>query len=295
MANYQPSSKAPLLLFILIAFWFTSCRTAKEMPTANAKAISTAKLLKSVEKNAFDYDYFSVKRINCQFSSKDSKANFKIRLYAQRDEKILVAISKLNVPVGRVLLTPDSVKYVNYIDRNYFLDDYSFLSSFLNIDLDFATVQSIISNNAFSYRNDDKDKDFRTFDSFIEEGFHVLQSEKNRKIFKMEEKGNTSKIERRLKRLDDEALILQKMYFNPSNFALTRLIIHDKTNERIMNMSFDDFVSVENKDYPGIMDMNFLSAENEVKLKVRMAGFSTEKINSFSLNIPKKYKQLIVN
>jgi hypothetical protein len=111
----------------------------------------------------------------------------------------------------------------------------------------------------------------------------------------MEEKGKTSKIQRRLKRLDDEALILQKMYFNPSNFALIKLLIHDKTNERIMNMNFDDFVTVENKDYPGIVNMNFLSDENEVNLKVRMAGFSTEKINSFSLNIPKKYKQVIVN
>ena len=70
MARYQPTSKALLFLLVFILVWFTSCRTSKEIPTADAKAISTAKLLKSVEKNAFDYDYFSVKRINCQFSSK---------------------------------------------------------------------------------------------------------------------------------------------------------------------------------------------------------------------------------
>jgi len=257
--------------------------------------MSTGKLLKNVEKNAFDYEYFSIRRINCQFSDNDSRTNFKINLKAQKDEKILVAISKLNVPVGRVLLTPDSVKYVNYIDRNYFVDDYSYLSSFLNIDLDFATVQSIISNNAFSYRNDEKDKDFRTFHSFVESGMHVLQSEKTKKIFKIEEKNNPNKLERRLKRLDDEALILQKMYFSPTNYALIRLIINDKTNNRIMNMDFNDFVRVQNKDYPGMIDMSFNSERNEVKLKVRMGGFSTEKINSISLNIPKKYQQIKVN
>jgi len=257
--------------------------------------MSTGKLLKNVERNAFDYEYFSIRRINCQFSDNDSRTNFKINLKAQKDEKILVAISKLNVPVGRVLLTPDSVKYVNYIDRNYFVDDYSYLSSFLNIDLDFATVQSIISNNAFSYRNDEKDKDFRTFDSFVESGLHVLQSEKTKKIFKIEEKNKTNKLERRLKRLDDEALILQKMYFNPVNYALIRLIINDKTNNRIMNMDFNDFVQVQNRDYPGMIDMSFNSKRNEIKLKVRMGGFSTDKINSISLNIPKKYEQIKVN
>ena len=214
---------------------------------------------------------------------------------AIKDEKILVSISKLKIPVGRVLLTPDSVKYVNYIDRNYFVDDYSYLSSYLNIDLDFATIQSIISNNAFSYRNDAKNKDFKTFDSFIEQGMHVLQSEKTRKIFRMEEREKTGKIERRMKRLDDNALILQKMYFNPSNFALTQLIINDKTNNRIMNMNFDDFVKIQNKDYPGMIDMSFNSDENEVKLKIRMSGFSTDKISSISIQIPEKYEQIKIN
>lgn len=288
-------SKIPLILFLLTVFLFTSCRTSRELATIEAKPISTGKLLKKIEQNAFEYEYFSIKRINCQFANNDSRANFIIRLKALKDEKILVTISKLKIPVGSVLLTPDSVKYVNYIDRNYFIDDYSYLSNFLNIDLDFATIQSIISNNAFSYRNDAKNKDFKTFDSFIEDGMHVLQSEKTRKIFKMEEKSKTNKIERRMKRLDDEALILQKMYFNPSNFSLTQLIINDKTNKRTMEMNFENFVKIQNKDYPGSINMDFNSKANEVNLNIRMSGFSLDKINSFSIKIPEKYEQIRVN
>jgi len=295
MAKIQISPRFPVIAFILISLWFSSCKTSREIPTAIAKPISAGKLLKKVEQNAFNYKNFTVKRISCQFANNDTKANFNVSLKAIKDEKILVSISKLKIPVGRVLLTPDSVKYVNYIDRNYFVDDYSYLSSYLNIDLDFATIQSIISNNAFSYRNDPKNKDFKTFDSFIEQGMHVLQSEKTRKIFRMEERGKTDKIERRMKRLDDNALILQKMYFNPSNFALTQLIINDKTNNRIMNMNFDDFVKIQNKDYPGMIDMSFNSDENEVKLKIRMSGFSTDKISSISIQIPEKYEQIKIN
>ncbi|NOR74274.1 MAG: DUF4292 domain-containing protein, partial [Draconibacterium sp.] len=213
-------------------------------------------------------------------------------------EKILVSISKLRVPVGRVLLTPDSVKYVNYINHNYFIDGYSYLSSFFNIDIDFATIQSIISNNAFSYRNDIKNKDFKTFNSFIEDGMYVLQSEKTKKIFKIEQKskmGKTGKENRRMKRLDDEALILQKMYFNPVDFALKELIMNDKTNNRIMNMNFNDFVEVENKNYPSVIDMSFRSEQNEVKLKLKMSGFSTDKINLFSIKIPEKYEEIKVD
>ncbi len=297
MAKFQ-NLKIPVIALFLMVFWLSSCRTARELPTAVVKPMSTGKLLKKIEQSTFHYEYLTIKRISCQFSNNDKKTNFIINLKTLKDEKILVSISKLRVPVGRVLLTPDSVKYVNYIDHNYFVDDYSYLSSFLNIDLDFATVQSIVSNNAFSYRNDAKNKDFKTFKSFIEDGMYVLQSEKTKKIFKMEEKskvGKTGKIERRMKRLDDEALIIQKMYFSPVNFALTELIINDKTNDRIMNMKFNDFVEVQKKDYPGVIDMSFNSENNEVKLKLKMSGFSTEKVNSFNIKIPEKYDEIKVD
>ncbi|WP_319271435.1 DUF4292 domain-containing protein [uncultured Draconibacterium sp.] len=281
------------LFMAAVLFAVSSCKTPSELAVVEARPISTSKLLKRIEQNAFDYEYLTIKRINCNFSSSQSKAAFKINLKAKKDDRILVSISKLNIPVGRVLLTPDSVKYVNYIDRNYFIDDYSYLSSFLNIDLDFATIQSIISNNAFSYRNDPRDKDFKTFDAVIEDNQYVLQSEKTRKLSKLEEKEN--KAERHLKRLDDQALIVQKMFFNPGNFALNHLLISDKTNDRNMNLVFEDYTEVENKAYPGTIEMNFHSPEEEIDMKIRMSGFSTEKITSFSIKIPEKYEEIRVD
>ncbi len=284
-----------ILIVFSVALFVLSCKSTREITTTVARPISTSKLLGNIENNAFNYEYFTIKRISCQYSGNESKTNFRINLKAIKDKQILVTINKLNIPVGRVLMTPDSVKYVNYIDRNYFVDDYSYLSSFLNIDLDFTTIQSIISNNAFSYRNDANNKDFKTFDSSIEDGMYVLQTEKERRIVKFEKKGKEAKIDRRLKRLDDEALILQKMYFDPMNFALRKLLIEDKTNDRIMEMTFDDFVKVERKDYPGAIDMSFVSPESNVLMRVRMSGFTTEKIEPLSIDIPEKYEQISVN
>lgn len=295
MAKLRVATKVRVVAVMILAVWLSACKTSREVVKFDARPMGTAKLLKKVEQNAFDYQHFSIKRIGTQFTTNDSKATFKINLKAIKNEAIQVSISKLNIPVGRVLLTPDSVKYVNYLDRNYFVDDYSYLSGVLNIDLDFSTIQSIISNNAFSYRNDPKDKDFKTFNSSVENGLYLLQSEKERKVFRMDEKGKTGKIERRLKRLDDDALILQKMYFNPVNFALTKLLILDKTNDRKMEMDFSDFVEVENKDYPGAIEMNFNSAENNVGLKIRMSGFSNEKFGALKINIPDKYERIKVD
>lgn len=295
MVRFQSPFKLFILVILILALGFSSCKTSREITTVNVKPIGTAKLLKKVSENSLDYESFSISRINCQFNSNQSKTSFKISIKTIKDKKILASISKLNIPIGRVLLTPDSVIYVNYLERNYFVDDYSYLSNFLNIDLDFATVQAIIANNTFSYRNDEKDRDFKTFSTDIESGMYILQSEKERKVFKMEEKGKTGKIERRLKRLDDNALIMQKMTINPANFALTRLLIEDKTNDRKMEMNFDDFIKVTNKDYPSSIDMSFNSEKDNIFLKIRMSGFSTEKLNNINLEIPEKYQQIKVN
>ena len=295
MVRRHPQFNLFALLFLIIVFGFSSCKTSREIPKLNIKPIGTNKLLKNIAENSLVYESLSISRINCQFNSNQTKTSFKISLKAIKDKQILAAISKLNIPVGRVLLTPDSVVYVNYIERNYFVDDYTFLSNFLNIDLDFSTIQSILSNSAFSYRNDEKDKDFKTFITSVENGMYVLQSEKERKVFKMDEKGKTGKIERRLKRLDDNALILQKMSFNPANFALIRLLIEDKTYNRKMEMNFDEFEKVLNKDYPGAIVVSFTSETENIALKLRMSGFSTEKLESLNLEIPQKYQQIRVN
>ncbi|MCK3686115.1 DUF4292 domain-containing protein [Maribellus sp. YY47] len=283
----------PVLGFVLLLIWVSGCKAPREIKRTAVKPMSTNKLLKNIEDNAFDFEYLTIKRINCQYSSSENKSSFRINLKAQKNEQILIAISKLNIPVGRVLLTPDSVKYVNYIDHNYFMDDYSFISDFLNMDINFATIQNIISNNVFSYRDDPRD-DYKTFDSFVDSGMYVLQSEKNRKIFKMENK-KPQKLDRRLKRLDVEALILQRMFFDPMHYSLRKLEIFDKTNNRNVRMTFDEFTDVDGKEYPGAIDMSFQSEVEEITVKLKMSGFSTEEITSFSIKIPEKYEEIRVN
>lgn len=294
-ANSLNRFKIPFTIFISLTLWFSACKTSRDVTSIEARPISTSKLLKKVEQNEFDYKQFTVKRINCQFDNGESRTNFRANLKAERDDKILVSISKLNIPVGRVLLTPDSVKYVNYLDRNFFVDDYSFLSRFLNMELDFAIVQSILSNNVISFGKESKNKGFQNYNSFIESGVYVVESETDRETNNPFEKGKSDKVMRRMSRFNQNTSVHQKMYFDPNNFGLVKMVIDDKTNERKMEMDFDDFTQIKNKNYPGSVSMRFVSPLNEVNLKIRMSGFSTEKINSFSFKIPEKYEEIHVN
>lgn len=293
MTNSLSRLKIPLTVFVTLTLWFSACKTSREITSFEARPISTSKLFKKVEQNEFDYKQFSVKRINCQFDNGESKTNFRANLKAERNDKILVSISKLNIPVGRILLTPDSVKYVNYLERNFFVDDYSFLSRFLNMELDFDIVQSIISNNVFSVKND-INRANQNINSFIESGKYVIELESEREVYISRKKDKEREI-RRMNRTNQNTNVYQKMYFEPVSFGLMKIFIDDKTNGRKMEMDFDDFTQIKNKNYPGSINMRFASEMDEVNLKIRMSGFSTEKINSFSFKIPEKYEEIHVN
>lgn len=255
-----------IFLVLVVALGISSCRTTRSLTDDSIKPLSTRKLLKRVEQNAFDYDHLTIRRINCRFSSNQENTNFRVNLKAIKDEKILVSISKINIPVGRVLLTLDTVKYVNYIDRNYFVDDYSYLSRFLNMELDFETVQSIILNNTFLFHDMYGRTGFSHFNSSVEEGLFLLESGEQ-----------------------------QKMYFSPRNYALTKLVVNDEMNARKLEMVFDDFEKVKKKDYPGTIEMTMISPGERINLKLRMNGFSTDKIDELTLRIPDKYEQIRVN
>ena len=281
------------ILIIALLLGFSSCRTVREVPVEAIKPVSTGKLLRKAEKNALNYKDFAINRINCHFSGNNTNSNFRIKLKAKRDEKILLSISKINIPLGRVLLTPDSVRYVNYIERNYFVDDYAFLRRIFNMDLDFYTVQSLISNDLFLYTGQIEDHHFNNFNLAVEDGHYVLtsgstnnsQSDKKSKYVK----------KRGLNSGHQNSTLHQKMYFDPVTYSLMKLILYDEGSDRKINIAFDDFIKIRKNDFPGSIDFEVISDIEEIRLKIRMNGFSTDIIDSIDLSIPEKYEQIRIN
>lgn len=283
-------------VFIFVfAFSLSACKTARVITTTKLKPVNTAKLIKNIEGNALDYKFFSIKRINCQYQDVKGRTSFRATLKAMKDRAIVVSFNKLNIPVGRILLTPDSIKYINYVDKNYFVGDYGFLSNIFDVDIDFYDIQSILRNNIFSYRNDLKDDDFRNFTSYVDSGMYVLQSLKKRKLNKIEEKYRYQKVERILKRHDEESLILQTISVLPENFNVKNIKIEDKTTQQSLEFGFDDFTNLGNRIYPGAITMNIKSGQGKINMKLRLAGFSMDPVDNLNFTIPGRYKQLTFN
>lgn len=286
MKNIRKSIKTGLLAVLMASALF-ACRSSREViRVADLKPVSANKIIRNIENNAFQYKEVEMSRIACQFDSKEQNLSFRGTLKAKKEEAILLSFNKVNIPVGKVLLTPDSVQFINYLNKTYFSNDYRYLSNLLHVDLDFETIHSILCNDVFSKRNEN---DWKEFTAEVDSGMYVLKSVKDRKIEKAVRKGKDRKLERIMKKIDEDQQIEETMYID-SQFRLRKMILNDQSNARMGIIRFGDFMKVDRQDYPGEIDLQFISPENNIRLKIKIGKMSMEKNQSFNFKIPERYQ-----
>ena len=283
-------------LLCVVVLGLSSCRTTRVVtPSVTVKAISTNKLIRNIDNNAFDYKHLSIKKITCQFDNGKTKTSFKASIWAEKDKSITVMLSKLNIPVGRLWLTPDSVKFINYLGKNYLLDDYSYLSSMLDMDIDFETIHAIISNNIFSLRDEKRDRENRDFDAKIDSGMYVLESVKRMKMPTENLRGGERRQARRQRKALVNAPVRQTIYVDPETFKIRKIKMNDVANSRNLNIEFSDFTPIEKQLYPGEIYFHLVNPESYTQLRIKLAGFSLEEENSIRFKLPEKFTRINKN
>ncbi len=146
-----------------------SCRSSKKITTALSKKDTVLKkadtatavdlhadsmmyihqLYSHVKSNIIDCKTFSAKlKVHYEGSDgKDYDLTAFIRL--QKDQRIWISINAtlLGIEVYRALITPDSVKVLNKMDKVYQFRSVSYLQEISHLPFDFNTLQSIILGN----------------------------------------------------------------------------------------------------------------------------------------------------
>lgn len=114
----------------------------------SARIISN--IFSKIEKNRIDFQTFSAKlKINYEESSgKDN--DFTAFLHIKKDSAIWVRVEAsalLGIEALRILITPDSVKIFNKLNKELIFRSVSYLQEMARIPLDFHTLQDLLIGN----------------------------------------------------------------------------------------------------------------------------------------------------
>ena len=153
-----------ILLMMIAAL--ASCRSTRKIQTAitkkdtvsvvtlptdvkkNDTSLMIMSTLQKVKANQIDYKTFTAK-VNVDYRGGDGKnydVNANIRLY--KDSAIWISANAiLGIEAMRVLITRDSIKLLNKLDKTYTARSVDYLQEVTSLPLDLETLQNLIIGN----------------------------------------------------------------------------------------------------------------------------------------------------
>ncbi len=124
------------VLFILLLF---SCSPAKNLER-NDRSKVRRMLNEKIEKDKFVN--YSAERMRIQLYGNQNINAFG-KLYIKRDEFIFLSVQFLGIEMIRLLITNDSMKYINRVERNYLFIDLKEVQNLYSKRIDYNLIENL--------------------------------------------------------------------------------------------------------------------------------------------------------
>lgn len=282
-----------ILLGIIIALGACSKKPEIEKPV-KLQNKSPKYLVRELEANQQGFDYFYAK-FNTHTFFNDKNISFKGAIRIKSDSIIWLSLTKLGgIELVRMVLTQDSVKFINKWDKEYYTGKLSDLEEFGGISVNYQTLQNLFMGKPFDFNPADKYK------SSHDNQFYLLSSKAKSKIRKatqvMDEDSlltlgtKEKKYEKVILKEDEEDLVLKNYYLFPESFWLAKQSVNLLVQQQAIEIVYDNYE---------LIDETFIFALNQVvriatkdkssRFDIKYTSIKLNEPMSFPFKISKKY------
>jgi hypothetical protein len=274
---------------IKLGYWLTtfaigiflfSCKVQEKKNVkirVRVKHRSSKFLVQKLKKNEFQFNTISAKAKTAIIDSSGKKTSFKTNIRIKKDSAIWLSITPmLGIEMARILITQDSVKFLNRASKEYFLGDFGYLNKLFGTELDYQMMEALLIGNSLDF--DEKSKIHSRVDR--KKDLYFLSTEKKRKVNK-ELKKEKAKIKK-------EAQVL---WLNPLTFKVTKLLLTSPATKRSFSGKFSDYRKIEEQLIPYQLHFVLKSYTTSI-IDVEYSKFSIGKSLSFPFKISSKYVEI---
>jgi hypothetical protein len=274
-----------LLLCLITLFFLGACRTLKPIKPPNTPPetvnqrldFKTPKALSGyLKQNEFNYNWLTSK-FTAEIITEDNKQSFTVSVRAKKDSAMWLSVSVLGIEGARMLITQDSVRFMDKLNNRYFVGDYQYLSKILSIDVDFETMQSVLIGNSMEFYDEDE-----KLKSAKDSAFYLLSTIKKRKLKKALKENTENAANKEL---------AQRIWLHPLTFKVYQIIINDFPNDRTFTANYSNFQVIDSSYFP--FKAHFLiKAQKRILLDIDYSKVTHEKPQTMPFNIPAKYERI---
>jgi len=262
---------------LIIVFFLVSCSTTRKIEKAPLKEEGAEYLWQQLKNHEFNYNWLTAK-YSADYIIDRKKTSFNGQIRIRRDSLIWISISPvLGIEMMRLMISNDSVKYLNRLESVYYSGSFQFIDSLINNTLDFDMLQAFVTGNDFSFYEDSK---FRASIDNQEYKLTTIQRHKLRKY---------------LKENQNEIVIpFQDIWLDPSHFKITRVLVRESVEgNRKFEASYSEDVDIDGQLFPSSLSFNIEVDGRRIRLKIRYSKITIDQPVGFPFNIPEKYTRIL--
>lgn len=270
-------SKYHIWISLAVLIILASCSSQKIAYKAPLKEEGEAFLIEKMQDNESQFETYKAKGL-VQLINNDKKNDLKVNIRIRKDSAIWVSISiGMGLEAARVLLTHDSVMFINRLEKTYFAGNYQFINQMINAHVDFDIVQALITGNDFKWY------DYHDLKAKVVNGHYHLGSTKRRKL------------KQYIKSSDSvDHAVSQCMWLSPESYKIERIKIKEINNDsKKIVAKYSDFKNIDDQLLPSQYDI-IISAQNDLIIDASLMKINLNKPITFPFNIPSKYKEIEV-
>jgi hypothetical protein len=260
------------ILSLIILVWTFACNPQKKIIKEPIKDKGADYLFEQLKKNEFRFNRLTVK-FSADVSYNKNHNSFNGNLRIRKDSAIWISISPvLNIEVARILITTDSVKFLNRLQATYFCGDFKYINTLLKTNLDFDMLQSLLVGTDFSsYEND-------VFKAAVD-GKQYLLSTVGR-----------GKLKKHLKSTDDSLRILmQDIWLDPNNYKISKVHIKELKENRKLDVEYSEYKKVDSLLFPNKIEFDIINDKDKIEIKIENSKVLTSGSLQFPFNVSSKY------
>ncbi|MCD6367192.1 MAG: DUF4292 domain-containing protein [Bacteroidales bacterium] len=205
----------------------------------------------------------------------------------KRDSIIWISLyHSTGIPVAKIMMTKDSLIFLNRLNDTYYAGNYDFLENQLNFSLTFNNVQSVLFNELFLYNDTvTKLKELKDFKRYADTACYVLQSVKKKAFRKYSKKQRKNK---RIRRKWRDGFIVQDFKILPKIYKIKNLSVRDITNKMTFSTDYDNFETFLDKPFPQNMKISIFTPKDTVITNLKVKKLIKNESLKFSFKIPSK-------
>lgn len=265
-----------LSVILLIVFTF-SCKTRKPVIEVNDSVTASSKKPVEVTGSIPMFEWFDGK-FEASINN-DGKLNNVIgRVRIRKDSLIWIQIKPdvAIIEAFRILISPDSIKLVDYINKKYFMDRFESIKEFIKYDVSFNLIQNIFSGNPTYIL------DMNTFKSY--------QNKLNDDIISSSDFNDY--VSARNSRQPANYLF-QALWFN--NRQHKRNLMYDPSNKVELDLQYQEFALVDSVLFPKTTQMTIMGDSTKTRFTFTYTKTDVSSVFEFPFTVPGSYERIWLN